>query len=151
MARRVVVTGLGLVTPVGVGVKYAWKNILEGYCGITSLRQREGFEQSPIKIAALVPEGSKDQGGFTPKEWLDRGVTIMESNEADVCSWHVRKTKGRKGHGDIYTIRHYSSTSGIGRCWMDSQFGRSKRANGMPWTARRSSFTFDSLCFPTIS
>ncbi|KAG1240403.1 hypothetical protein G6F68_017697 [Rhizopus microsporus] len=69
--RRVVVTGLGLVTPLGVGVKTTWKNLLEGQCGIVSLG--EGFESLPVRIAAKVPEGSLEHGQFTSSEWLDRG------------------------------------------------------------------------------
>lgn len=74
MARRVVVTGLGLVTPVGVGVQSAWTNLLKGHCGIVSVRDREGFEALPVNIAAVVPQGLKQDGKFTAKEWLDRGV-----------------------------------------------------------------------------
>ncbi|KAF7721201.1 Mitochondrial beta-keto-acyl synthase [Apophysomyces ossiformis] len=73
MARRVVVTGLGLVTPVGVGVKTAWNNLLNGHCGVTSLAHVPEYEKLPVRIAARVPEGPKDQGQFTPNEWLDRG------------------------------------------------------------------------------
>ena len=35
--RRVVVTGLGLVTPVGIGVSESWKNIIEGQSGISTI------------------------------------------------------------------------------------------------------------------
>ncbi|KAI7884032.1 putative beta-ketoacyl synthase [Lichtheimia hyalospora FSU 10163] len=70
--RRVVVTGLGLVTPVGVGVKHAWTNLLKGQCGITKLVGEE-YEKLPVQIAAQVPQGPKEQGQFTSSEWLDRG------------------------------------------------------------------------------
>ncbi|KAG1459528.1 hypothetical protein G6F56_006144 [Rhizopus delemar] len=69
--KRVVVTGLGLVTPLGVGVKTAWKNLLEGQCGIVTLN--EGFEKLPVRIAAKVPQGPLEQGQFTSSDWLDRG------------------------------------------------------------------------------
>lgn len=77
MSRRVVVTGLGLVSPVGVGIKRAWSNLLEGYCGVTSLADREAYQKLPVQIAAVVPQGLKDQGQFTAKEWLDRGVGVL--------------------------------------------------------------------------
>ncbi|GAA5803193.1 putative beta-ketoacyl synthase [Helicostylum pulchrum] len=71
--RRVVVTGLGLVTPLGVGVNTVWKNLLQGQCGIISLADREAFEKLPVRIAAEVPKGPLEEGKFTASEWLDRG------------------------------------------------------------------------------
>lgn len=71
--RRVVVTGLGLVTPLGVGVNTVWKNLLQGKCGVISLADREGFEKLPVRIAAEVPKGSYEEGKFTASEWLDKG------------------------------------------------------------------------------
>ena len=44
--RRVVVTGLGLITPVGIGVKESWKNILNGVSGITNITN---FDASNFK------------------------------------------------------------------------------------------------------
>ncbi|CAO3585356.1 unnamed protein product [Absidia cylindrospora] len=74
MARRVVVTGLGLVTPVGVGVKAAWSNLLKGHCGIVSLTDQPAYDSLPVKIAALVPKGPTADGQFTPSDWLDPGT-----------------------------------------------------------------------------
>jgi len=44
--RRVVITGLGLITPVGIGVKESWKNILNGVSGITNITK---FDTSAFK------------------------------------------------------------------------------------------------------
>ena len=44
--RRVVVTGLGLITPVGIGVKESWKNILNGVSGIVNITK---FDASDFK------------------------------------------------------------------------------------------------------
>ena len=57
--RRVVVTGLGIVSPLGRGVDFNWKNILEGKSGI---RQIEGIELKdiPVKVAGQVPFGKED-------------------------------------------------------------------------------------------
>ncbi len=54
MKRRVVVTGLGLVTPVGCGVEPAWKNLLAGQSGA---RKITSFETDDLacKVAAPVP------------------------------------------------------------------------------------------------
>ncbi|CEP07163.1 hypothetical protein [Parasitella parasitica] len=71
--RRVVVTGLGIVSPLGVGVKTVWKNLLASQCGIVSLAEREGYEKLPVRIAAEVPKGTFEEGKFTASEWLDKG------------------------------------------------------------------------------
>lgn len=68
MQRRVVVTGLGLVTPVGCGVEAAWSNILAGRSGA---RKIDNFDVSDIacKIAAQVPRQSEfpeRDDAFTP-------------------------------------------------------------------------------------
>ena len=39
--RRVVVTGLGLVTPLGIGLEHAWGNLLSGHCGIRQLKAED--------------------------------------------------------------------------------------------------------------
>lgn len=51
--RRVVVTGLGVVSPVGCNVKTAWNNILSGFCGIRQLTE-PAYESLPCKIAAKI-------------------------------------------------------------------------------------------------
>jgi 3-oxoacyl-[acyl-carrier-protein] synthase II len=62
--RRVVVTGLGLVTPLGCGVDLVWRNLIEGRSGV---RRIEAFdvEDLPAKIAGLVPKGD-GPGEFRP-------------------------------------------------------------------------------------
>ncbi|KAH3908061.1 hypothetical protein HBI56_149850 [Parastagonospora nodorum] len=68
--RRVVVTGLGLVTPLGIGVRRIWKRLIEGHCGIVSIKDRSlDFAKLPSQIAALVPEGSKEHGKWNAKEY----------------------------------------------------------------------------------
>lgn len=53
--RRVVVTGVGVVSPIGCDTATAWNNILNGYCGIKSLDSQQ-YESLPCKIAAKVSE-----------------------------------------------------------------------------------------------
>lgn len=64
MKRRVVVTGLGLVTPNGIGVETAWKNICEGKSGIGLITRFDtnGFE---TKIAAEVKD-------FHPEQYIEK-------------------------------------------------------------------------------
>jgi len=62
--RRVVVTGLGLITPLGSGVSINWQRLTNGQSG---LRRIEHFDVSemPAKIAGLVPRGT-GEGDFDP-------------------------------------------------------------------------------------
>ncbi|KAK9831480.1 hypothetical protein WJX81_000249 [Elliptochloris bilobata] len=62
-ARRVVVTGLGLVTPLGVGVAGTWDRLLSGDSGVRTLKvedlpqgQRAAFPQLPCQVAATVDD-----------------------------------------------------------------------------------------------
>ncbi|EPS26237.1 hypothetical protein PDE_01173 [Penicillium oxalicum 114-2] len=72
--RRVVVTGLGAVTPLGVGVRRTWQRLLDGHCGIVNVVSRdERFKDIPSQIAAVVPPGKKEDGGWTVSEWMNRG------------------------------------------------------------------------------
>ncbi|MDE0385828.1 MAG: beta-ketoacyl synthase N-terminal-like domain-containing protein, partial [Defluviicoccus sp.] len=63
--RRVVITGLGLVTPLGAGVGHVWARLINGESGIGAV---QAFDVSdlPCKIAGTVPLGNGDDGRFDP-------------------------------------------------------------------------------------
>jgi len=67
--RRIVVTGLGLVTPLGVGVEHNWRRLLAGDSGISGI---QSFDVSdlPAKIAGQVPRGETASGAFNPDDWV---------------------------------------------------------------------------------
>ena len=73
--RRVVVTGLGLITPVGIGVDESWKNILNGVSGITNISK---FDASDFKsqVAGEVKNFNPDPY-LSPKD-LRRMDTFMQ-------------------------------------------------------------------------
>jgi 3-oxoacyl-[acyl-carrier-protein] synthase II len=68
--RRVVVTGLGMVSPLGCGVETTWTRILEGRSGA---RKIDTFDVSdlPSKIACVVPRGDGSDGSFNPDQWME--------------------------------------------------------------------------------
>jgi len=67
--RRVVVTGLGLVTPLGVGTEYVWRRLIAGESGIRAI---QNFDVSDLaaKIAGQVPPGDTLSGGFNADSWV---------------------------------------------------------------------------------
>jgi 3-oxoacyl-[acyl-carrier-protein] synthase II len=67
--KRVVVTGLGLVTPLGVGTENIWKRLTAGESGIRAI---QSFDVSdlPAKIAGQVPRGETASGLFNADDWV---------------------------------------------------------------------------------
>ncbi|MBL8690548.1 MAG: beta-ketoacyl-ACP synthase II [Rhodospirillaceae bacterium] len=68
--RRVVVTGLGLVTPLGVGVENVWSKLLNSESGIRAI---QSFDVSdlPAKVAAQLPRGETKDGNFNADDWVE--------------------------------------------------------------------------------
>jgi 3-oxoacyl-[acyl-carrier-protein] synthase II len=67
--RRVVVTGLGLATPLGVGVETVWARLIAGRSGLSAIT---AFDVSdlPCKVAGRVPRGDKADGGFNADDYV---------------------------------------------------------------------------------
>ncbi|HEV3042930.1 MAG TPA: beta-ketoacyl synthase N-terminal-like domain-containing protein, partial [Roseiarcus sp.] len=68
--KRVVVTGLGMVTPLACGVETTWRRLLAGENGAARV---ESFDVSdiPCQIAAQVPRAQGTEGAFNPDEWME--------------------------------------------------------------------------------
>ena len=67
--RRVVITGIGSVTPLGSGVEYSWQSLLKSHSGIDKI---QSFDVSdlPVKIAAEVPVGIESDKNFDFRRWV---------------------------------------------------------------------------------
>ncbi len=67
--RRVVVTGMGIVCPLGLGVDHVWRRLLNAESGI---RVIDVFDpkDSACKVAGQVPHGTKADGGYDIGEWI---------------------------------------------------------------------------------
>lgn len=70
MERRVVVTGLGMVSPLGGNLKVTWSRLIQGDSGISKIT---AFDVSDLsaQIAGMVPLEPNQEGVFHPNDWMD--------------------------------------------------------------------------------
>src|SRR5262245_32730325 len=68
--RRVVVTGIGLVSPFGMGAEHSWKELLSARSAARRVDQFE-VDDLPCKIAHVVPRGDGSYGTFNPEAFLE--------------------------------------------------------------------------------
>jgi 3-oxoacyl-[acyl-carrier-protein] synthase II len=121
--RRVVVTGMGIVSPLGIGVEHVWRRLIAGQSGISAI---QSFDVSdlPAKVAGEVPAGIRAEGGLDLAEWIpvkdvkkmDRFIQLglvaaieavedsgwMPEDEDDRCATGVMIGSGIGGLQSIY-------------------------------------------------
>ena len=68
--RRVVVTGLGLVTPLASGVEASWARLLEGKSAASTIQRFEA-DHLATNYACEVPRGDGSDGSFNPDDWME--------------------------------------------------------------------------------
>jgi 3-oxoacyl-[acyl-carrier-protein] synthase II len=125
--RRVVITGLGMVTPLACGVEATWSRLLAGESGARRIGR---FDPSHLacQVAAEVPVGDGSHGTFNPDDWLEPkeqrkvdpfivyAIAAAEQALAD-AGWKPQDDEGRlrtgviigSGIGGIATIAETAS------------------------------------------
>ena len=78
--RRVAITGVGVVSPLGCGVEHVWRRLLKGDCGVTALPPGYLPSNVPVHVAALVPRGqgstlSEDPSSYNEGKVFGRSVS----------------------------------------------------------------------------
>lgn len=81
MTSRIVVTGMGMVTPLGCGVSRVWERLIEGRSGINII-DRFDVSSLPARIAGLVPSITSDPAGLD----LDAVVAKKDRKKMDLYS-----------------------------------------------------------------
>ena len=107
--RRVVVTGLGLVTPLGTGVEKNWEAIIAGRSGITPINRFPNVESMASRIAGQIPD-FRGEDFIEPKEMKKMDLFIQYSLVASEC-FNCSDVKSRKSAG-TFTL----SKSGVSNC-----------------------------------
>lgn len=90
--RRVVVTGLGVATPIGIGMEPFWDALLDKRCGV---RRIASFDPSafPVQIAGELP--SFQLSDYIPKSYR-KSIKVMSRDImiAVICAYHAAKDAG---------------------------------------------------------
>ena len=67
--RRVVVTGMGIACPLGLGVENVWRRLINSESGIGAITAFDA-KDSPCKVAGQVPVGTRETGNLDINEWI---------------------------------------------------------------------------------
>ncbi len=109
MKKEIVITGLGAVTPLGVGVDEFWKNLTAGKCAIDEIKSID-VTNFPVKNAGQVWD-------FNPKDYLPTKLCLdMEPymQYAYIAAEEAIKQSGLETHSERVGIVMGSALSGIG-------------------------------------
>ncbi len=131
--RRVVVTGMGIACPLGLGVEHVWKRLIAGESGISAIQSFD-TKDLPARIAGQVPQGTKAEGKLDMAEWIpvkdqrkmDRFIqlAIVAATEAvEDSGWKPQDEEGRcatgvmigSGIGGLTTIYEAAQVVAAGR------------------------------------
>lgn len=117
MERRVVITGLGVVSPVGTGVEKFWNSLLEGKSGIAPITRFDAAD-FPVKIAGEVKDfdpalaGDKKQSDI----WIAMPnlLLLLPGWQWKMPNWIWKKKSGYGRNSDWNRYRRYCHHGGNG-------------------------------------
>jgi 3-oxoacyl-[acyl-carrier-protein] synthase II len=112
--RRVVVTGVGAITPLGVGVQATWARLIAGHSGITSVAAFEPtakWKNLTSTVAGIVPKGGDAEHAWRPLEWMDAGEQRRMSTFAQYALAAAKQALDHAGW--MPTSRHDLEATGV--------------------------------------
>jgi 3-oxoacyl-[acyl-carrier-protein] synthase II len=108
--RRVVVTGMGIVCPLGLGVDHVWQRLVAGETGISAIQSFDVAEL-PAKIAGQVPAGTREDGGLTLADWIP--VKDLKKMDRFIHLALVAATEAVEDSGWLPTEEEDRCTTGV--------------------------------------
>lgn len=107
--RRVAITGLGLVCPLGSGVETVWERLIAGQSGIRRIQGIE-IDDLPCQVAGQIPMGDGSDGTFNPDDWwspreqrkVDKFITYgvaAASQALNDAGWHPETEEEKVASG----------------------------------------------------
>ncbi|MCW8307581.1 beta-ketoacyl-ACP synthase II [Acidiphilium sp. PA] len=94
--RRVVVTGMGIACPLGVGIEPVWQRLINGDSGIGAITAFDASDL-PCQVAGEMPPGTRADGGFTLGEWV--GVKDQKKMDRFIQLGMVAATEAMEDSG----------------------------------------------------
>lgn len=103
--KRIVITGMGIVSPLGCGVNYVWKGLINGCSGIRLLPE-DIAEGTGVAVGGLVPSGEDNEGGLNSATLISASernkiarfteYALVAAKEAlDQANWYPQEDKQR--------------------------------------------------------
>ena len=117
MKKRVVVTGIGVVSPIGIGVDIFWENLCKGISGVGKITQFDP-KDSPCKFAAEVKN-------FDPKQYFNNETIRMNPRYAQfglIASREAIKSSGIGDHCNKEKVGIVLGTSAAGLTFSLEQY-----------------------------
>ncbi len=107
--RRVVITGLGMVTPLGGGVEHTWSRLIAGDSGASQVTSFQ-TDDLACRIACTLPFGDGTNGTYNPDQWMEvkeqRKVdpfivyAMAAAGQAlDDADWHPKSDRDQEATG----------------------------------------------------
>jgi 3-oxoacyl-[acyl-carrier-protein] synthase II len=107
--RRVVITGAGMVSPLGATVESSWARLLNGESGAVKVSSFQ-VDDMPAQIACEIPKGDGTNGTYNPDDWMEAkerrkvdpfivyAVAASDQALAD-ANWHPKATEDQNATG----------------------------------------------------
>src|SRR5260221_400788 len=140
--RRVVITGLGLVTPLACGVEATWSRLLAGQSGAKAITKFK-VDDLACRIACDVPRGDGSDGSYDPNQWVDAkdqrriddfilyGITAAQQAVTD--SGYEPKSEEERERSGVLIGSGIGGVVGLGQGARRENLRRGERL----WPARR--------------
>jgi 3-oxoacyl-[acyl-carrier-protein] synthase II len=108
--HRVVVTGLGIVSPLAVGVEINWQRLLSNHCGIVSLHETE-FEGVPCRVAGRIPIRSNNDKQDGSLDFADHFTRMSDLKSMSLASAYALIAAREAIEQSQVTMMHYFCSS----------------------------------------
>ena len=108
--RRVVVTGMGIVSPLGLGVAHVWRRLVNGESGLSEIVAFD-TKDLPAKVAGQVPRGLRADGGLSLNEW----IPVKEQKKMDrfIQLAYVAAVEAVEDSGWVAQTEHDQARPGV--------------------------------------